>query len=193
MLPRQATLACERGFAREYKYSDTMEVVELDALTEQDWVDLADGEHEPFGPTGTALKWRAMDRYVALRKRDGPLIAVAGAVIVSVEIESSGCFEVVGLGRLIVTWSLRGRGLMPMVVKPLRRLAESMGPDRVMIFCRAELIPLYRRLGYTEITAPVWAEQPEGRVEMTEPAMWRALRADAEWPPGRVDVRGLPF
>ena len=185
-------LACQRGLAREY--IGMMEVVELDALTERDWADLADGEHEPFGPTGGALTWRAMDRYVALRKqRDGPLVAVAGAVIASVEIEGAGCFEVVGLGRLIVTRSLRGRGLMPMVVEPLRRLAEGMGADRAMIFCRPELVGLYRRLGYTETTAPVWADQPGGRVEMTEPAMWRALRAGVEWPPGRVDVRGLPF
>jgi predicted N-acetyltransferase YhbS len=170
-----------------------MEFVELRAFTEQDWADLTDGEHEPFGPVGAGLTWRAKDRHVALRARDGRLVAVAGAVIAAVEIESAGSFEVVGLGSLIVTRSLRRRGLMSSLVEPVLRLAESMGPDRAMIFCRPELVALYRRLAFAEITGPIWVEQPEGRIEMPEPAMWRALREGAGWPPGRVDVRGLPF
>jgi predicted GNAT family N-acyltransferase len=170
-----------------------MELVELGALTEQDWADLTAGENEPFGPVGAGLAWRAKDRHVALRARDGRLVAVAGAVIATVEIEGAESFEVVGLGSLIVTRSARGRGLMSRVVEPVLRLAEGMGPDRAMIFCRPELVALYRRLAFAEITAPVWADQPDGRVQMPEPAMWRALREGAGWPPGRVDVRGLPF
>jgi predicted GNAT family N-acyltransferase len=170
-----------------------MDLVELGALTEQDWADLAAGEHEPFGPIGAGLAWRAKDRHVGLRAGDGHLVAVAGAVIATVEIERSASFEVVGLGSLIVNRSVRGHGLMSRLVEPVLRLAESMGPSRAMIFCRPELVALYRRLGFAEITAPVWADQPEGRVEMPEPAMWRPLREVDGWPPGRVDVRGLPF
>jgi GNAT superfamily N-acetyltransferase len=170
-----------------------MELVELGALTEQDWEALAAGEHEPFGPVGAGLEWRPKDRYVALRERDGRLVAVAGAVIAAVEIEGAGRLEVVGLGSLLVTRSARGRGLMSRLVEPLLGLAESMGPERAMIFCRAELVALYRRLAFAEIPGPVWADQPEGRVEMPLPAMWRALREGIRWPPGRVEVRGLPF
>ena len=57
-----------------------LEVVELGRLTEQDWTDLVGGEHEPFGPMGAGLEWRPKDRHVALRARDGGLVAVAGAV-----------------------------------------------------------------------------------------------------------------
>jgi hypothetical protein len=92
-----------------------------------------------------------------------------------------------------VTRSLRGRGLMSTLVEPLLRLAEGLGPERAMLFCRPELVAPYRRLGFIEIAAPVWADQPEGRIEMPMAAMWRALRPGAKWPPGRVDVRGLPF
>jgi hypothetical protein len=72
-------------------------------------------------------------------------------------------------------------------------LAEGLGPERAMLFCRPELVALYRRRGFVEIDAPVWVDQPGGRIEMPLAAMWRPLRAGAEWPPGRVDVRGLPF
>jgi predicted N-acetyltransferase YhbS len=170
-----------------------MEFVELGALTEEDWADVVAGEDEPFGPVGAGLQWRDKDRHVALRACDGRLAAVAGAVLATVEVEDAGGFEVVGLGGLIVNRSVRGRGLMFRLVEPLLRLAECMGPDLAMIFCRPELVVLYRRLAFVEIAAPVWADQPQGRVEMSEPAMWRALRDGAYWPPGRVDVRGLPF
>jgi hypothetical protein len=62
-----------------------------------------------------------------------------------------------------------------------------------MLFCRPELVALYRGFGCEEIAAPVWADQPGGRIEMPLAAMWRPLRDGAEWPSGRVDVRGLPF
>ncbi len=161
-----------------------MELVELGALSDQDWAELQDGEHEPFGPVGAALAWRPKDRHVGLRGPEGRLVAVAGA----------GGFDVVGLGSLIVTRAERGGGLMSRVVDPLLRLAESMGPDRAMIFCRPDLVALYRRIAFAEITAPVWADQPERRIEMPLAAMWRPLHdGAAEWPPGRVEVQGLPF
>jgi predicted GNAT family N-acyltransferase len=170
-----------------------VKLVELGALSDQDWAELLDGEHEPFGHVGAGLAWRPKDRHIGLRA-DGRLVAVAGAAIATVEVEHAGRFEVVGLGSLIVTRSQRGSGLMSRVVDPLLRLAESMGPDRGMIFCRPDLVPLYRRMAFVEITAPVWVDQPEGRIEIPLAAMWRALRDGApEWPPGRVDVHGLPF
>jgi predicted GNAT family N-acyltransferase len=171
-----------------------VELVELGALSDEDWAELQDGEHEPFGPVGAGLAWRPKDRHIGLRAPDGRLFAVAGAVIATVEVEHAGTIEVVGLGSLIVTQSRRGSGLMSRVVEPLLRLAEGMGPDRAMIFCRPDLVALYRRIAFIEITAPVWADQPGGRIEMPLAAMWRALHdGAADWPPGRVDVHGLPF
>jgi predicted GNAT family N-acyltransferase len=170
-----------------------MELVELGALTDDDWAVLVDDEPDPFGPVGAGLEWRPKDRHVGLRAPDGRLVAVAGAAVVTVDVEAVGAFEVVGLGSVIVTRSVRGRGLMSTLIDPLLRVAEGLGPDRAMLFCRPELVALYRGFGCEEIDAPVWADQPGGRIEMPLAAMWRPLRDGAEWPPGRVDVRGLPF
>jgi predicted GNAT family N-acyltransferase len=170
-----------------------MEFVELDALTERDWADVVDGEHQPFGAQGAALAWRLKDRHFALRAHDGRLVALAALVAVAVEIERVGSLDVLGLGGVIVTPAERGRGLMAKVVAPVLALAERIGPEHAMLFCRPELVPVYGRLGFHEIAAPVWAEQPAGPIEMPMRAMWRALRAGAVWPPGRVEVRGLPF
>jgi predicted N-acetyltransferase YhbS len=172
---------------------ERVKVVEIGLLTERDWADLAAEEHEPFGPIGAGLEWRDKDRNLGVRAPDGRLIAVAGATIAMVDVEGAGSFEVVGLGGLIVTRSARGHGLMSKLVGPILEVAESLGPERAMIFCRPELVDLYKRLAFEEIEASVRVDQPGGRIEMPEPAMWRALREGAEWPVGRVDVQGLPF
>ena len=64
--------------------------------------------------------------------------------------------------------------------------AHEVEPERAMLFCRAQLLGLYGKLGFAEIRAAVWAEQPAGRIQMPMPAMWRGLRAGASWPPGRA-------
>jgi hypothetical protein len=82
---------------------------------------------------------------------------------------------------------------MPALMDGLAGLAEAMGPDRAMIFSDAHLIALYQRRGYRLISDPVWVDQPEGRIEMPVAALWRPLRPGPVWPPGRVDLRTLPF
>lgn len=170
-----------------------MEVVEIGVLTERDWAEVLDGEEQPFGPLGAGLEWREKDRNLVLRAPDGRLLGFAGATVVEIEVESSPGFEVVGLGGLVVTRSARGRGLMSRLLDPLLELARSMGPDRAMLFCRPELVAIYARSAFIEITAPVWVDQPDGRVRMPMPVMSRPLHTDAPWPPGRVEVHGWPF
>jgi predicted GNAT family N-acyltransferase len=170
-----------------------MEFVELDELTRADWAGVVAGEHEPFGPEGGELAWREKERHFALRAGDGRLRALAATVPVAIEIDGARSFEVVGLGGVIVTRAERGRGLMAKVVEPVLSLAREMGPDHAMLFCHRGLVPVYGRLGFSEITAAVWAEQSRGPVKMPMCAMWLALRAGATWPAGRVDVLGLPF
>jgi predicted GNAT family N-acyltransferase len=171
-----------------------MELVELGPLSARDWEVLLDGEEDPFPPFGPDLEWLEKDRHVGLRGDDGRLIAVGGASVVELAVEGAGSFEVVGVGNVVVTHSRRGEGLMPRVFDALLEMAAGMGPDRAMLFCRPGLESLYAKWGFQSIDAPVWADQPDGRVELPQTAMWRPLRDGAgNWPPGRVDVRGLPF
>jgi predicted GNAT family N-acyltransferase len=170
-----------------------VELVEMDAVTETIWGELIAGEPEPWGAVGEGLAWRDRDRNIGLREPDGRLVAAAGVVLAEVEVAPESSFQVVGLGGLIVTRAARGRGLAGMLVDSLLARAGKMGPDRAMLFCRPELVDLYRRFEYVEIADSVWVDQPIGRVEMPLRSMWRALREGVSWPPGRVDVRGLPF
>ena len=166
---------------------------EQDALTEQDWADVIAGEDEPFGAIGAGVEWRPKVRHVTCRAADGRLVAAAGVLVASVEVGGEATFDVVGIGSVIVTRSLRGRGLVPRLMEPLLGIAHAMGPDRAMLFCLPKFVGLYERFQFTRIAAPTWAEQSDGRIEMPMVGMWRALRPGAAWPPGRVEVLGLPF
>jgi predicted GNAT family N-acyltransferase len=165
---------------------------EQGALTKRDWAEVVDREDDPFGPIGAGIVWRPKDRHVTLRTADGRLVAAAGALVVRVQ-AGGRAFAAVGFGSVIVTRSLRGGGLMPKLFERLLGIARTLGPERAMLFCRPELVGLYERFEFRQIAAPVWVDQPRGRIEMPEPAMWRQLRRGVHWPPGRVDLDGLPF
>lgn len=169
--------------------------MELDGITSQQWSELLAGEHEPWGP-GEGLAWADKQRHVGVLASDGGLVAVAAAMTSEVEVAGASRrdrFAVVGIGGVFVTSRERGRGLVAKLFEPLLAIAEDMGPGRAMLFCRPQLTAMYRKAGFAEIAAPVWAEQPDGRIEMPLRAMWRGLRRETDWPAGRVDVLGLPF
>lgn len=170
-----------------------MRLVELDRRSEPYWDELIAGEHEPFGSVGEQMVWREKTRNVGVREDDGRLVAAAGAVLAEVKVGQEPSFQLAGLGGLIVTRSARGRGLARLLAVRLLEIAGELKMERAMLFCRPELTLLYAQFGFITIEAPVWVDQPEGRVEMPMPAMWSALGSNAGWPPGRVDLLGEPF
>jgi predicted GNAT family N-acyltransferase len=169
------------------------ELVELGEITDEQESEVVAGEHAAWGGVGEELEWAEKQRHVALRSADGGLVAIAGALVAQVEVEGTERFEVLGIGGVMVTASERGRGLVWRLLEPLLEIAAEMGPQRAMLFCRPQLTALYEKFAFAEITAPVWARQPEGKIEMPLCAMWRPLRAGVRWPEGRVEVQGLPF
>jgi predicted GNAT family N-acyltransferase len=174
-------------------YCEGMRLVELDRLSEPYWEELVAGESEPFGHVGEDLVWREKTQNIGLREDDGRLVAAAGVVLADVKVAGEPPFQVAGLGGLIVTRSERGRGLGPRLFQRLLELAGELEVGRAMLFCLPELMALYGRYGFVPVDAPVWADQPTGRIEMPMPAMWKALRPDTSWPSGGVELLGEPF
>jgi GNAT superfamily N-acetyltransferase len=168
-------------------------------ITSEEWADLVGDEHEPWGGQAEALVWGDKDWHVVRRDPDGRLLAVAGSVVAEVEVTPNGGgertarFPVVGLGSLFVRASARGQGLLHDLARELIAQARERGPRWGMLFCREDLVPVYRGYGFELLDAPVWAEQPGGRVELPLRAMVLAFAPGPAWPAGRVDVLGLPF
>jgi GNAT superfamily N-acetyltransferase len=170
-----------------------MELIELGPLSDEQYAELIGDEHDPWGAAEFRLEWRPKDHHVALRDNDGRLIAAAGLVVVDVEFGAQPPIPVVGIGGVLVTASHRGRGFGRRVISAAIDRAETLGPEIAMLFCLAGLAGLYRRHGFAEVPGPVFVDQPNGAVEISEVTMWRALEVGASLPDGVVKVVGLPF
>lgn len=170
-----------------------MRLVDSGPLTDADRAALEGGEPYPFGTVGAELEWRPKDRHVMLRDDDGRPIASTGLVVGAVSVESGDPFEVVGIGGVIVAPAHRGTGLGRTVVEAALERAAAMGPAFAMLFCREAVRPLYVKLGFALVEAPVEVLQADGPTAMPLHTMWRLLRDGARWPAGAVKLHGLPF
>jgi GNAT superfamily N-acetyltransferase len=171
-----------------------VEIVELDSVASEQWDALIGGEEQPWGcPTAERLTWADKERQLAARGDSGELLGLAAAGSYEIAVGEQDRFPVVGIGGVFVAKAARGAGLASELVGRLLVLAEQMGPERAMLFCRTPLMALYGRMGFAAIDGPVQAEQPSGPVEVPMRAMWRPLREGTAWPAGPVRVLGLPF
>ncbi len=169
-----------------------MDLVEFGQLTPELRAELEGDEPDPFDADGIPLEFRPKPRHVALRDRDGRLVASTGLLVVEVEVGEER-FPVVGFGGVIVNAHYRGRGLGRAVVQAAVERARTMGPDFALLFCHASRAGLYRRLDFVQVTSPVSVEQPHGNQKMPQYTMWHALTPGTPWPPGPVVLRSLPF
>jgi hypothetical protein len=101
---------------------------------------------------------------------------------------------VVGVGGVIVTWSERGRGRLTPVMDAALARAQTLGPERALLFCHERRAAMYARFGFRAVSDPVTVGQPDGSTPVfADVTMWRPLRAGVEWPAGAVRLYGLPF
>jgi predicted GNAT family N-acyltransferase len=170
-----------------------MDAIELQHVGSAEWDAVLDGEQQAWGADGEDFSWADKQRHVGVLDDDGRPLALAGALVADVAVGAGEAFPVVGIGGVIVTRTMRGNGLVTLLLEALMRLAGELGPDRAMLFCADRLTGLYARFGFTVIDARVSAEQPAGRIAMPMRAMWAPLTDDASWPAGDVEVLGEPF
>lgn len=173
--------------------SAQLQMVELGRLTMREWAHLVAGEPAPFGETCSAVEFRPKDHHVAIRDGDGTLLAAGGWTIVTVEVDSIGSFDVIGLGALIVRHEARGAGLARPIIDRLTEITGELGYAHRVIFCEPHLEQLYERQGYRALEAPVWVDQPTGPLLWPLLTMWSPTDPRHEWPTGTVTVHGLPF
>lgn len=161
-------------------------------MTPERRAELEGDEPDPFDAEGIPLQFIEKERHVALRNRDGKLVASTGMLVVEVEVAGER-IPVVGFGSVIVSAPYRGQGLGRGVVQAALARARTMGPAFALLFCDPSRAGLYRRLEFVRVTAPVSVEQPDATADMPLHTMWHPLAAGATWPPGRVALRSLPF
>jgi predicted N-acetyltransferase YhbS len=169
-----------------------IEVAHVDAFTPADREAIADGEADPYSGERLALSWRPKELHTVGRE-DGRLLSHVGLTLAVAEVAGAP-FVVVGVGGVIVTWSQRGRGRLTPVMEAALARAETLGPERALLFCAERRAPMYARFGFEPLAGPVTVDQPDGRtLVFPDFTMWRPLRPGAGWPAGPVRLRGAPF
>jgi GNAT superfamily N-acetyltransferase len=101
--------------------------------------------------------------------------------------------RVSGVGGVMTLPEWRQRGLASLT---LRRAAEFMRNELhvefALLLCRDEVAPVYTKLGWQIVASPTTFEQPTGRT--TYPRNTIVLRfSPRAWPPGPIDLCGLPW
>ena len=98
-----------------------------------------------------------------------------------------------GIGGVMTLAEWRHRGLASAT---LRCAAEFMrGKLRVesaLLLCRDEVALVYAKLGWTEDQGPTTFEQPAGRATYPRRTMV-LIFGETTWPPGPIDLCGLPW
>jgi GNAT superfamily N-acetyltransferase len=169
--------------------------VRLDSVTSADWAQIVGAEKNPWGSLGEQLEWEDKDQHVTSRDEHGQVRGMAGSLLATVRVRGAGDdpFDVLGIGSVFVRAGDRGQGLAGELLERLLEAGRERGPRWAMLFCDEPLMGLYRKHGFAQIEAPVWAGQKDGPVEMPMAAMYLSLVSGLSWPPGRVDVLGHPF
>lgn len=100
-----------------------------------------------------------------------------------------------GVSGVITRPAWRRRGYASAGLRRAARfLDESLGVDFGLLVCSEEKIPLYQRAGWQLVRAPLVFDQPAGRTSFAEPTTLMILPVRRrDWPPGRIDLCGLPW
>ncbi|MGW6060357.1 GNAT family N-acetyltransferase [Streptomyces sp. NPDC055189] len=151
---------------------------------------LRDGLPDPFGVKETGLVW-ADKQHTLTAVCAGRPVASAGWLLRDMAFDGLPR-RAAGLGGVLVPPAYRGRGIARTVISVAIEHARAAGAETMILLCRPELIPLYTRLGWGEVSVPVTLQQPDGARISPLTTMIYDL-ANLPQPTTSVDLRGLPF
>lgn len=172
-----------------------LEIRFADALTDAERQALFGWGEDIFGVEDAAFRWRPKD-YHFITEEGGRALSHVGVLKTVVRV---GGREVTvgGVGAVVTVPEAQGRHL---VHEAMRRasvfMCAELGVEFGMLFCLPRLAPFYARQGWREVEAEVEIDQPDGKILWPYRIMVRPCGGgggDRAWPPGRVEVGGLPW
>jgi aminoglycoside 2'-N-acetyltransferase I len=140
----------------------------------------------------TDLVWCDECDWIAVGKVDGEVVSILNIVDRQASVGERPV-RLGGIGGVATHPDLRGKGYAAQVMEAAARfMADSMGVDFGLLVCHPRLIPYYSRLGWQVVQGPLMADQPQGKVTMEHIVMILPCVRKA-WPPGAIDLCGLPW
>ncbi len=141
----------------------------------------------------TPYEW-SLPEWYAMATRDNELLGRLGIAERRVQAAES-TVHVGGVGGVITAKRWRRRGVATALLRAAadhirRKIRAELG----MLLCRENLIPVYRSAGWHVVSGRVEFEQPGRSAPTVYPGVAMVLPCQASnWPPGRVDLLGLPW
>jgi len=144
---------------------------------------------EQFGHT--SYQWAPPSWYVVVWHEDVP---VGRLGMVSRDICVGGtCVNVGGIAGVATRPEWHRRGIASRALRTAADfIAHELGYPFALLLCRPEVSPVYAKLGWEVIDARTSFAQPRGSATYPHLTMILPL-GNAAWPPGPINLRGLPW
>lgn len=147
----------------------------------------------PFALPADRYTW-APPVWAVLVKADQHVVAHTGILYRVIQVDDVRV-PVGGLSTVMTLHGWRGRGFARAVIaKATAFVAVWLWAPFAVVICPRAHTGFYEALGWRVAEAPIWCEQPGGRVNLQgEVAMFLECQGDATWPRGPIDLCGVPW
>ncbi len=160
-------------------------------LSSEQLGELEEWFQKQFGHLPYQWAWGTLNWYV-LGRNDHELIGCLGILKRTVSIAERRV-QVGGIAGVITHPEWRRRGVASALLKEAVVFIErSLGREFALLLCRDEIIPVYARVGWKRVKGPTWFSQPSGK-RLYPGATMVYQCGQRVWPPGPIDLCGLPW
>jgi aminoglycoside 2'-N-acetyltransferase I len=151
------------------------------------------GAVRPFALPADTYSWNPPS-WSALIKSGQRVVAHAGIIYRVLQVGQLRV-PVAGIGGVMTLPDWRRRGYARALLANATAFAAlQLWAPFAMVICPKEDSSFYQHLGWQVAEAPIWCEQPGGRIRLqNELALYLACQGDAEWPSGSIDLGGTPW
>ena len=144
-----------------------------------------------WGLTDFHYQWSEADWHVMVRV-DGALVSYL-AIVERVGAVNDQPAKLGGVGGVATLPEWRGRGLASAAMEKAAAFMEvELGVEFGLLLVDEATAPFSRRLGWELVPGPLMFDQPGGKATFPELTMVLPF-AGRKWPPGTIDLRGLPW
>jgi predicted GNAT family N-acyltransferase len=169
-----------------------IEIRRADALTDRERTELL-RLRDQLDPGPPVLGYQFAPKVWRVFVWDGDRLVSSAGVLERTVTVAGQPTRVGGIGSVGTHPSYRGRGLASAAMTAaMAFVCGELEAEHGFLLCRDHVAGFYERLGWARVTAPIVFEQPDGKVTWPLTAMVRPCR-ERGWPPGLVDLGGLPW
>jgi GNAT superfamily N-acetyltransferase len=98
-----------------------------------------------------------------------------------------------GIGAVGTLPEWRRRGLAQRAMERAAQfLRDELAVEFGLLICDQHMLPYYRKLGWQVVEGPLTFDQPQGKVTFADVTMILPCTKE-DWPPGVIDLCGLPW